>query len=94
MSNLSGIIIPVKGSRIITIGTLAILLLGSVALRAQNPLGRFGSMGGGGGGKGDTLQHRKPDTITLNFRYLDSSRYQILDSSIQTFLKKVPQPPT
>ena len=94
MSNLSGIIIPVKGSRIITIGTLAILLLGSVALRAQNPLGRFGSMGGGGGGKGDTLQHRKNDTITLNFRYLDSSRYQVLDSSIQDFSKKVPQPPT
>jgi Putative porin len=68
----------------------------SLRLSAQtNPLGRFGGMGGGGGGnKNDSLQHRKADTITLNFRYLDSSRLQKLDSSIQDFSKKVTEPPT
>ncbi len=52
--------------------------------------------GGGGGGRrggGDSLQHRKEDTITINFRFLDSSRLQKLDSSLD-FSKKVPQPPT
>jgi hypothetical protein len=67
----------------------------SQGLQAQNPLGRFGNIGGGGGKSGgDSLQHRKADTITLNFRYLDSSRLQKLDSSIQYFSRKVPQPPT
>jgi hypothetical protein len=55
----------------------------------------MGNMGGGGGQKGaDTLAHRKADTITLNFRYLDSSRYQKLDSSVWDFSRKVPEPPT
>lgn len=95
MSNLSGTFVPVKGRRIITIVSFGILLIWGQALHAQNPLGRFGNMGGGGGGgKGDTLQHRKADTITLNFRFLDSSRLQKLDSSIQDFSKVVPQPPT
>jgi hypothetical protein len=65
--------------------------------RAQNPLSRFQGMGGGGSraaGPGDTLQHRKNDTITINFRYLDSSKLQKLDSSIRDFYRKVPQPPT
>ena len=53
-------------------------------------------MGGGGskGGAGDTLVHRKADTITLNFRYLDSSRLLKMDSSIQDFSRKVPEPAT
>jgi hypothetical protein len=72
------------------------LIFLSLGLRAQNPLGRFGNLGsGGGGGKGpDTLTHRKADTITINFRYLDSSRLQRIDSSIFDFSRKVPQPPT
>jgi len=42
---------------------------------AQNPMQRFGGMGGGSGQKGsDTLEHRKNDTITIHYRYLDSSR--------------------
>ncbi|HMH24755.1 MAG TPA: putative porin [Puia sp.] len=71
-------------------------LLGiSFHVHAQNPLSRFQGMGGGrSAGPGDTLQHRKADTITINFRYLDSSRLQRLDSSIRDFSKKVPQPPT
>lgn len=97
MSNLSGIFLSVKGPRIISIGALAILFFCSLSLHAQNPLGRFQNMGGGGGGKsgaGDTLQHRKADTITLNYRYLDSSRLLKLDSSILDFSKKVPLPRT
>jgi len=88
---------PVK-SRIITlIGSLACLLLFSVSLHAQDPFSRFRSFGGGGGGRSggaDTLAHRKADTITLNYRYLDSSRYLKLDSSVYDFSRKVPQRPT
>lgn len=83
MSKLAGIFSAVKGSRIITLLLLLTGILSGTALLAQNPLGRFGNIGGGGGGgKGDSLQHRKEDTISINFRYLDSSRYQKLDSSI------------
>ena len=66
------------------------------ALSAQNPLGRFGNFGaGGGGGSGkDSLEHRKEDTITINFRYLDSSRLQHLDSSIYDLGRKIPRPAT
>ncbi len=52
---------------------------------------RFGGRGGGGGtGQKDSLRHRtgKEDSITINFRYLDSSRYQKFDSSINDFNKK------
>ena len=65
-------------------------------VHAQNPLSRFQGLGGGGrtAGPGDTLQHRKNDTITINFRYLDSSRLQKMDSSVRDFSKKIPQPPT
>ncbi|HLX91461.1 MAG TPA: putative porin, partial [Puia sp.] len=48
-----------------------------------------------GGGKGDsTLQHRSgmEDSITINYRYLDSSRLRKLDSSINDFTKKYPLP--
>ncbi|HWB90331.1 MAG TPA: putative porin [Puia sp.] len=68
-------------------------MLSGTTLLAQNPLGRFGNIGsGGGGGKGDTLQHRKEDTITINFRYLDSSRYEKLDSSIYDLGHKIARP--
>jgi hypothetical protein len=39
-----------------------------------------------------TLQHRKQDSITINFRYLDSSRLNKFDSSIFDFTKKYPVP--
>jgi len=97
MSKLSGISLPVKSRLIIAIGSLGCALLFSVGLHAQDPLSRFRNFGGGGGGGGkgsDTLEHRKADTITLNFRYLDSSRLGKLDSSVWDFSKKVPQPPT
>jgi len=93
MSKLSAIFSIVKG-RLHLIALLAALFWGASAL-AQNPLGRFGNIGGGGaGGKGDSLQHRKEDTITINFRYLDSSRYQKLDSSIYDLGNKIPRPNT
>ncbi len=96
MSNLSGIFVPVKDRRIIvTIALLGSLLISGLFAHAQDPTARYRNMGGGGGGggKGDSLQHRKEDTITINFRFLDSSRLQRLDSSLD-FSKKVPQPPT
>src|SRR5215469_14026465 len=97
MSKLSATFSIVKGRLHLVVGAgffLVALFWGTNAL-AQNPLGRFGSVGGGGGGgKGDTVQHRKEDTITINFRYLDSSRFQKLDSSIYDLGKKIPRPNT
>lgn len=97
MSKLSAIITSVKSRLITIIGSLACLLLFSTVLHAQDPLSRFRNFGGGGGGRSggaDTLAHRKADTITLNYRYLDSSRYQKLDSSVYDFSRKIPQQPT
>jgi len=101
MSNLTGIFLSVTNRRKQYLGFIGLvwilLLLSGPELHAQNPLGRFGNMGGGGGGKsgaGDTLVHRKADTITLNIRFLDSSRLIKLDSSIIDFSRKVPEPPT
>ena len=97
MSKLSAIHPIVKGHLHLSVGAglfLVALFWGTNVL-AQNPLGRFGNVGGGGGGgKGDSLQHRKEDTITINFRYLDSSRYQKLDSSIYDLGNKIPRPNT
>src|ERR1700743_42326 len=90
MSKLSAIFSTVKGR--LPLYVLLVALLSGTSALAQNPLGRFGSMGGGGGGKGDSLQHRKEDTITINFRYLDSSRLQKLDSSIFDLGRKIPRP--
>lgn len=50
--------------------------------------------GGGAGGGKDSLQKRSSieDSITINFRYLDSSRMQKFDSSIFDFTKRFPVP--
>jgi hypothetical protein len=88
MSNLSGIFPAVHLRRVIGV-CLALLLSGS-GLLAQNPLGRFGNIGGGGTGGKDSLQHRKEDTITINFRYLDSSKLYRFDSSILDFGRRMP----
>ncbi len=62
----------------------------------QNAAGRLrpGGSFGGGGGKGDTLQHRTglEDSITIRFRYIDSSRMQPLDSSVKDFTRRFPIP--
>ncbi|MDP4212412.1 MAG: putative porin [Bacteroidota bacterium] len=62
--------------------------------QSQNPLSRFKGMGGGRSKTGDSLQHRVDDTITINFRYLDSSRLQKIDSSIYDFYQRYPLPAT
>ena len=60
----------------------------------------MGNMGnsfrcGSGGGK-DSSSFKKrtglEDSITINFRYLDSSRYQTFDSSVLDFTKRFPVP--
>ncbi len=61
--------------------------------QAQDPLSRFRSVGGGGSkGKDTTLTHRtgKEDSVIISYRYLDSSRLRILDSSIYEFNKRTP----
>jgi hypothetical protein len=72
---------------------MAVLLSGTAAV-AQNPMQRFGGMGGGSSKGADTLEHRKPDTITIHYRYLDSSRLNNLDSGILDFGTKIPRPDT
>lgn len=95
MSKLAGIFSVLKRRRIIKAQLFLLLLLSGSSLFAQNPLGRFGNIGGGGGGgKGDTLTHRHNDTITINFRFLDSSRLLKLDSSILDFGRRIPRPAT
>lgn len=68
------------------------MLLASANVVAQrgimNRIPRGMGSGGSSGGK-DSLKHRTglEDSITINFRYLDSSRYQKFDSAINDFSK-------
>jgi hypothetical protein len=70
---------------------------------AQDPgraFDRIKSVGGGirsgGSGGGDSLQRRdrNADSVTIWFRYLDSSRNFLLDSSINDFTRRYPIPAT
>lgn len=56
--------------------------------------GMAGGFSGGGGQGGDSVAHRTglEDSITINFRFLDSSRLRGFDSSINDFGRKVPLP--
>ncbi len=67
-----------------------LLLVAAAAVAQGNPASRFRNMGGGARGKDTSLQHRVEDTISINFRYLDSSRLQKLDSSITNFYRRYP----
>ena len=84
--------------RLLTYSVLIFLCFRVSTLRAQNiPI-----PGGGGrsntfrpgGGKSDSLQfeHRDPfaDSITVRFRYLDSSRNYNFDSTLTDFYRKIP----
>ena len=80
------------------------LLLLSVDSFSQNQLirqggGRLGQLGRGrtsGGSSTDSLQRRdkNEDSITIRFRYLDSTRNFLLDSSINDYTVRFPQPAT
>jgi hypothetical protein len=84
---------------------LSILLLVSAAAFAQrNPIsgasGRLkqlgGNFSGGGSSQSDSLKRRdkNEDSITVRFRYLDSTRNYMLDSSIADFTRRYPIPAT
>ncbi len=63
---------------------------------AQDPFRRLQGMGRGvgGGGKADSIAHRTglEDSITIRFRYLDSSRLRSFDSSLTDFSGRFPMP--
>lgn len=91
MTNLAGIFSGVNLRRIIVVGLVLMLSLSGTKVLAQLPIGgRFGNIGSGGGGGKDSLQHRKEDTITINFRYLDSSKLYRFDSSIYELGSRFP----
>ncbi|HMT75050.1 MAG TPA: hypothetical protein PKA77_13345, partial [Chitinophagaceae bacterium] len=82
-----------------------IVLLGWMSLCAQEPQmmqqmgNRIRNMGGAfnsSGGGTDSLQHRdkNADSITISFRYLDSTRSYQLDTSVGDFHRRYPVPAT
>lgn len=82
---------------------LILLLVGvfDMTANAQLPRGlprlpRGGGGGGAGGGGGDSLKRRdnSEDSITINFRYLDSTRNYTFDSSLSDFTVRYPIPAT
>jgi hypothetical protein len=82
---------------IICFSVLLLAALGNTT-RAQEDFmrkaqGRLGGMGGSGG-TGDSIQHRTglEDSITIRFRYLDSSRMRGFDSVLYDFTKVFPTP--
>lgn len=81
---------------------LLLLLISFVfigTLQAQNPLlrripGGGSFRGGGSAGGGDSLSHRTglEDSVTITARYLDTSRYNKLDSNFTDFYLRYPIP--
>ncbi len=72
---------------------IIVFIVGCFTASGQNPLDRFRGMGRGGAGK-DSLQHRKDDTISITYRYLDSSRLLKIDSEVYNFYLRYPLQPT
>ena len=68
---------------------------GGLIRQGTDRLKQFGNMRSGGGG-GDSLKRRdkNEDSITVHFRYLDSTRNYTLDSSINDFTRRFPIPAT
>src|SRR5690606_5397745 len=64
--------------------------------RLQNVGGRMRQFGNrmSGGSNTDSLKRRdvNEDSLTIRFRYLDSTRLNMLDSSINDFTKRTPMP--
>ena len=77
---------------------LILCVTGIADAYAQNPMRRLPGMGGGGmrGGAAtqDSLKRRdnNEDSITIWYRYLDTTVAQRLDSSIVDFYKRFPVP--
>lgn len=76
---------------------LFLIALANIAHAQNDPFRRMQGMGRGFGkssGGGDSIAHRTglEDSITINFRYLDSSRFGKFDSSITDFTKYIPVP--
>ena len=72
---------------------IIVFVTGFLSVSGQNdPTSRFRNMGKGGGK--DSLQRRKDDTMSINFRYLDSSRLQKIDSEVYNFYLRYPLQPT
>lgn len=76
---------------------LLLLLCCSADLLAQDPMRRIPGMRGMGRGSSqgqDSLKRRdsSEDSITIRYRYLDTSRLLMLDSSIRDFRKRFPVP--
>src|SRR4026208_44387 len=87
--------------RRITYLLLALLLISSTDVFSQQNIirqgaGRIRQMGGGmsGGAGKDSLKRRdkNEDSITVRYRYLDSTRNYLLDSSIADFSRRYPVP--
>ncbi len=88
---------------LLSIQVLLVLLCCAVTVNAQrrNPVGTFtdraGSIGRGtqvGGDSNDSLQRRdkNADSITITYKFLDSTRTYRLDSSVNDFSKRFPIP--
>src|SRR3954471_11784706 len=77
-----------------------ILVFICIQVGAQSGIqGRLRGLSGGskaGGSGKDSLVHRNPneDSITINYRYYDSSRINKLDSSVADFYTRYPVPYT
>jgi hypothetical protein len=63
-------------------------------LRNMPGAGAFGNRSGSSSQGADSLSHRSglEDSITITFRYLDTSRYHRFDSSFNDFTKRFPIP--
>ncbi len=91
-------------SKKITYPLCILLLIFSQTIHAQNDILRnvgnkarqIGSLRQPNTGGTDSLHHRNKleDSITINFRYLDSTRSYRLDSSVDDFTKRFPIPAT
>lgn len=82
----------------IFLGTIIMLTCFVNTTKAQGGIinqakGRFSGMSMGSGGS-DSIGHRTglEDSITIHFRYLDTSRMQNFDSVLYDFSKKIDQP--
>jgi hypothetical protein len=88
-------------AKLFSLHILVVFLLCGLDGFSQVPIRGMPRFGGGGAGRGgggnDSLQFEKrdfnADSVTVMFRYLDTARYNLLDSSISDFYKRIPLKP-